>query len=686
MRITQILLENRNVLNVKPCRTCDSSVEGYIADLADFPQPEVSRWTRTVLRNYLIRDYTGGFTKDVTDDMVARPDLVAESEPWVAQALERGERLFIVWPDERFTEEIRQVQDYLRDLVARRPGTSLSRISVPDAIQQSRQWHAEIARKAADGEDDASGVTPVMSFHDGYQWIELKSSHALQYEGGQMQHCVGGFSYSEAVAAGETRIFSLRDPQGKPHVTVEADSHIRQVKGKQNAVPVAKYVPHTVALLNALKLPPAGEDIDRLHLVFSKNRYGRIHEVVQVHETVPGGNWYYWVSVEPASDDEPEVVRQFYALLDDQQDARLILQDWKRGSSVSLDPHFDFRPFADSVCRYLSDHRAKPDRIRALNRDGGRQDGMTAMKALWAADIHWSDGPARWTDFSDRYSEPKPVGDTGYTVAAYNASTPFGGSSRLFSPEGQPLLTFRLLGTGIHEVITHPATRSLDRDELGPLAEALNRLGLESEYGRLYEDTGLDLWYDEKTERFGTFADLSKLSTKFTNGHAIRFLADSEQYARTYRLIDPEGRAVVEILYDGGKIDGVWPLNGGRRADDYDLPTAEQCSMIATWKNTKNFSYDAALVWMVMNYRACRMAVRVSSVDEPHEVLANVRTLADFIRTRSPEHLDDRFCRSLVARLKTDGHAYVDGDDMVHDEDPEELHFIRTVRIETVPE
>jgi len=42
---------------------------------------------------------------------------------------------------------------------------------------------------------------------------------ALQYEGSTMRHCVGG--YCDSVFFGETRIFSLRDKKGEPHVTIE---------------------------------------------------------------------------------------------------------------------------------------------------------------------------------------------------------------------------------------------------------------------------------------------------------------------------------------------------------------------------------------------------------------------------------------------------------------------------------
>jgi hypothetical protein len=83
----------------------------------------------------------------------------------------------------------------------------------------------------------------------------------LAEEGNAMGHCVGG--YCQGVAAGESRIYSLRDAKGNPHVTVEvepggslsstrygmrdidpeAPSRISQIKGKQNRAPNPEYLP-----------------------------------------------------------------------------------------------------------------------------------------------------------------------------------------------------------------------------------------------------------------------------------------------------------------------------------------------------------------------------------------------------------------------------------------------------------
>ena len=52
---------------------------------------------------------------------------------------------------------------------------------------------------------------------------------ALKYEGDTMGHCVGG--YCDNVMGGRSRIFSLRDAKGEPHVTIETQPGWQQVKG-----------------------------------------------------------------------------------------------------------------------------------------------------------------------------------------------------------------------------------------------------------------------------------------------------------------------------------------------------------------------------------------------------------------------------------------------------------------------
>lgn len=56
---------------------------------------------------------------------------------------------------------------------------------------------------------------------------------ALKYEGETMGHCVGG--YCEDVASGRSKIFSLRDKKGQPHVTIEV------APSRKNVSPIEFY-------------------------------------------------------------------------------------------------------------------------------------------------------------------------------------------------------------------------------------------------------------------------------------------------------------------------------------------------------------------------------------------------------------------------------------------------------------
>jgi len=95
----------------------------------------------------------------------------------------------------------------------------------------------------------------------GLRWVELKAPEGtnpaylgagdyedpaanalrdqLKYEGDTMGHCVGG--YCDDVLSGRSRIFSLRDAKGEPHVTVEVDP---------NTIMGAEQVNHLVNVLS----------------------------------------------------------------------------------------------------------------------------------------------------------------------------------------------------------------------------------------------------------------------------------------------------------------------------------------------------------------------------------------------------------------------------------------------------
>jgi hypothetical protein len=84
----------------------------------------------------------------------------------------------------------------------------------------------------------------VYEFADGWTVQKLGPSE-LHDEGEYMQHCVGGDEYCNAVADDETVIWSLRDPGGRPHVTIEynaLEGSFEQIEGRQNTKPKPEYL------------------------------------------------------------------------------------------------------------------------------------------------------------------------------------------------------------------------------------------------------------------------------------------------------------------------------------------------------------------------------------------------------------------------------------------------------------
>lgn len=116
----------------------------------------------------------------------------------------------------------------------------------------------------------------------------------LKNEGDMMGHCVGG--YTDEVASGDTKIFTLRDKSNKPHATVEMNvvaprwdelpDHVKgmqtpdledwikdnptvmlnQFKGKQNRPIIEKYRDQAIDLLNN------PENVHRIHTITDEGR------------------------------------------------------------------------------------------------------------------------------------------------------------------------------------------------------------------------------------------------------------------------------------------------------------------------------------------------------------------------------------------------------------------------------
>jgi len=100
----------------------------------------------------------------------------------------------------------------------------------------------------------------ILPFQDGYKFIQLVSKKAYDVEGNQMGHCAASYADRKS-----TTLFSLKDPKGISHVTIEYIEYntkwnkkgdgIVQIKGKENAAPVKKYIPYIKAFIEKTGYP-----------------------------------------------------------------------------------------------------------------------------------------------------------------------------------------------------------------------------------------------------------------------------------------------------------------------------------------------------------------------------------------------------------------------------------------------
>lgn len=141
-------------------------------------------------------------------------------------------------------EEARRIIDWL-DAIPDwdRHLKRIDRMSYPQAHALSEAWHERLLKLNFDADPDTvEEIEIVETAEDGVRIVELKGPAALLREGALMGHCVGGRGYVDAVRSGAARIFSVRDPQNVPHVTIEVRRNVaRQIKGRGNTAPVERW-------------------------------------------------------------------------------------------------------------------------------------------------------------------------------------------------------------------------------------------------------------------------------------------------------------------------------------------------------------------------------------------------------------------------------------------------------------
>lgn len=140
-------------------------------------------------------------------------------------------------------------------------GTKFANLQAPEALEKSKQWHLWVEKNAErvtreqllqDIAKLKQGTDFVvdMKFPDGSQAVKLLSCAGTDLEGRAMKHCVA--SYGKDLEAGRVTLYSIRDPEGIPRVTIlwdDKNKKAEQVKGPRNSTVPNEVLPQTLQWL-----------------------------------------------------------------------------------------------------------------------------------------------------------------------------------------------------------------------------------------------------------------------------------------------------------------------------------------------------------------------------------------------------------------------------------------------------
>jgi hypothetical protein len=229
------LVLSRNVIN-------EDEVEPWL--IASFGQryQDLLPWLTSTVRRWIIKNAPA---------VASNIDTKQELPAWLQKALDANDELVSLSLDDALYNRIAPVLDYIENLVAQKPDVKLNSVGFDVAEARSIKWHADLAKKVVTIKDE-DGASVVTTYPDGYTWRYVVGKLALNREGDLMGHCVG--SYHSVAIRGGVSIFSLRDGDNEPHVTIEvvrASNSIQQIKGKANQEVLPKYLPYVLDFLKS---------------------------------------------------------------------------------------------------------------------------------------------------------------------------------------------------------------------------------------------------------------------------------------------------------------------------------------------------------------------------------------------------------------------------------------------------
>lgn len=159
-------------------------------------------------------------------------------QPWPPQG-NRGEEVYdMIRTYDILYGKIPEIYDWYKAI-----NPEISSYNPEQAVRASDEWHKMIAGKGegvnyepTKKENIVYGPKWKNSGNQGWTVQLVTSENDLLAEGNKMDQCVG--SYCNSVKSGHLQIYSLRDPDNNPRITIEANGEaVNQIKGPFNETP-----------------------------------------------------------------------------------------------------------------------------------------------------------------------------------------------------------------------------------------------------------------------------------------------------------------------------------------------------------------------------------------------------------------------------------------------------------------
>lgn len=261
--------ETLNEFNVINIEQIDKVTQEYTNKLQN---QQAKDWFLKQVKKFLINSQSDVEMANID------PQEVGSEKEWLKKALEKGEKLFQFNLSPQTHQHLDHIVDWLNSEQGQEVAPKLFKVTVPQAIEASNKWTERLNKKIILKKGAVEqGLEDFLDFDDGYSWVLLTNKDCLGREGKLMGHCVG--TYDKYASEG-TKIYSLRDPENNPHVTVEVTHNkIQQIKGKENNPPTPQYIPYVEAFLKKINLKVDSYDLKRMGMFYSGEKLINIFKI-----------------------------------------------------------------------------------------------------------------------------------------------------------------------------------------------------------------------------------------------------------------------------------------------------------------------------------------------------------------------------------------------------------------------